>query len=128
MINTIAGAFILLHGLVHVWFFVLAARLVDFKTEMGWTGKSWLLSGIIPEPLLHITAMVLYLASTLLFVLSAIGIGVQNAWQEKMLMIAAIISTFAILLFFDGSLRYIIPKGLIGLIINIALTGWLLWN
>lgn len=128
MINTIAFIFILLHGLVHVWFFVLAARLVEFKAEMGWNGNSWLLSGILPEPFLQILAILLYPASTLLFVISAAGMWLQSAWLEKMLLISAIVSTFAILLFFDGSFRYIIPKGLVGLIINVILIAWLYWH
>lgn len=126
--KAIAGTFILLHGLVHVWFFVLAAGLVNFKAEMGWTRKSWLLSGVLPDSFIQVLAIFLYLASTLLFVISAFGIWVQTAWQEKILLIAALVSTFAILLFFDGSFRFIIQKGLIGLVINLALTGWLLWH
>lgn len=128
MSNIIKGTFLLFHGLVHIWFFVLAARLVEFKTEMGWTGKSWLLSGIGSELFIQKIAMLLYLISTVLFILSAFGIWFQSAWQEKLLLISAIVSSFTILLFFDGSFRFIIPKGVIGLIINAIIILWLSWR
>lgn len=40
MINFLTGTFLLLHGLVHGWFVVLAAGWVNSKSEMGWTGDS----------------------------------------------------------------------------------------
>jgi len=30
--------FLILHGLVHLWYLVLAFRLVEYKPDMGWTG------------------------------------------------------------------------------------------
>lgn len=122
------GTFVLFHGLVHIWFFFLAARLVEFKTDMGWTGKSWLLSGIGSELLIQKIAILLYLASTVLFIFSAFGIWFQNVWQEKLIVISVIVSSFTILLFFDGFLRFIIQKGVIGLIINIIIILWLCWS
>lgn len=128
MSSIIKGTFVLFHGLVHIWFFFLAARLVEFKTEMGWTGKSWLLSAIGSELFIQKIAILLYLASTVLFILSAFGIWFQSAWQEKLLIISAIVSSFTILLFFDGSFSFIIQKGAIGLIINVIIILWLSWS
>ena len=47
MLRLLIGFFIVLHGLVHMWYFTLSQRLVEFQPEMGWTGKSWLFSNFV---------------------------------------------------------------------------------
>jgi len=42
--NILIGIFILLHGLVHMWYVTLSQGWVEFQANMGWTGKSWLLT------------------------------------------------------------------------------------
>jgi hypothetical protein len=34
-----SGVFIVLHGLVHVWYVTLSQRWVEFQPEMVWTGE-----------------------------------------------------------------------------------------
>ena len=40
MLRIFIGIFMLLHGLVHLWYFVMSRGLVELKLEMGWSGKS----------------------------------------------------------------------------------------
>ena len=49
MLRFLFGTFVVLHGLVHLWYFTLSQRLVEFKPEMGWTGKSWILSNLLGD-------------------------------------------------------------------------------
>jgi hypothetical protein len=49
MLRFLIGIFIVLHGLVHLWYVVLSQGLVEFEPEMGWTGESWLLSRLLGE-------------------------------------------------------------------------------
>jgi hypothetical protein len=40
MLRILFGIFVVLHGLVHLWYVVLSQRLVEFQADMGWTGES----------------------------------------------------------------------------------------
>ena len=46
MLRLVIGLFIVLHGLVHLWYFTLSQRLVEFKPQMGWSGRSWVFTKI----------------------------------------------------------------------------------
>lgn len=113
------GTIILLHGLVHSWFVVLAAGWVNFKPDMGWSGESWILSGLLSTAALKITASFLYSLSGLLFVAGAFGIYVTALWRTQFLLAAAILSSLTIFLFFDGNSQMLVQKGLFGILINL---------
>ena len=49
MPRILLGIFIILHGLVHLGYFTLSHRLVPFEPQMGWTGRSWLFTGILGD-------------------------------------------------------------------------------
>jgi len=55
---------IILHGLVHIWLVVLAQRLIDFKPEMGWSGRSWLFTNLIGDTATRMLATILLLIVT----------------------------------------------------------------
>lgn len=38
------AVFLVLHGLVHLWYVVLSQGWVEMEDAMGWNGQSWLLS------------------------------------------------------------------------------------
>src|SRR5690606_13545800 len=74
MIPILFGIFIILHGLVHLWFVVLSRGWVPFQPDMGWTGESWILSGVLGQLPLRWLATVLYSLAALGLVLAGIGI------------------------------------------------------
>lgn len=115
------GLFVILHGLVHLWYVTLSQQLVAFQPAMGWSGRSWLLTGLLGDGAARTLASALYLLAALALVAGGVGIFLQAGWWRPMLAAAAIISTAAILLFWDGSLQMVVQKGLIGLLINAAL-------
>jgi hypothetical protein len=126
MNNFLIGTFLLLHGLVHGWFVVLAAGLVNFKSNMGWTGESWLLSVLFQPAILRFSAVILYSLSGLLFGAGAVGVYATATWKMQFLIAGAILSSTTIILFFDGNLQMLVQKGLIGLIINVYLIFYIL--
>ena len=126
MNSFLTGTFLLLHGMVHVWYVVLAAGWVNFKSEMGWTGESWLLSGIFQPAILKFTAVILHSLSGLLFLAVAVGVYASNTWKMQFLLAVAILSSFTIILYFDGSWQMMVQKGLIGLIINLFIISCIL--
>jgi hypothetical protein len=121
MFSFLIGIFIILHGLVHLWYFTLSQRLVEFQTEMGWDGSSLILSNIVREPDLRSIAGVLYVLAALAFVVGGIGIFARADWMRPVLIGAAVFSSIVILLFWDGSGEMLVQKGLLGLLINLGI-------
>ena len=113
--------FILLHGLVHMWYVTLAQRWVPFEPEMGWTGNSWLLTNMMGDAPTRTFATILYSIATLSFVIAGAGVLAQADWWVIVLVGAAIVSSVTILLFWDGSFGMLVQKGMLGLLINIVL-------
>jgi len=121
MLNVLFGIFIVLHGLVHLWYVVLSFGLVEFQPDMGWTGKSWLPTDLLGESAAHSLAGILYITATILFIASSVGIFTGAQWWRLILMGSAIFSSVLILLYWDGGMEMIVEKGLMGLLINVVI-------
>jgi len=121
MFRILFGVFVLLHGLVHLWYFVLSQGIVEFQAEMGWSGESWILSRLMAAPAGRSLAGGLYLLAAIIFAATSAGIFTGSAWWRPVLLSAAAFSLSVILLFWDGRLQLLVEKGLIGLLINAAI-------
>ena len=121
MLRFLFGVFIVLHGLVHLWYVTLSQRLVQFQPEMGWTGESWLFSPLLGDVVTRWLATVLYGLAALGFVIGGIGLFAQQAWWRLVVTGSAVFSAAIIVLFWDGGLQRIVEKGLLGFLINAAL-------
>lgn len=121
MVNGLIGSFIVLHGLVHMWYFTLSQRLVEYQPEMGWSGTSWLLSNLVGDATTRSLASALYVLATIAFVICGIGIFVRADWWQPALVGSAVFSSAVIVLFWDGGVQQLVEKGLLGLVINGAI-------
>jgi hypothetical protein len=122
----IFGIFIIMHGLVHMWYVALNQKWVEFKPDMAWTGKSWLLSGGVSEEVLRPVATILFVLSMLGFLVGGTGILLQiNGWRS-ILLGTSILSLVTILVFWDGSGEMVVQKGLLGLLINVGIILYIL--
>ncbi|MGB7874760.1 MAG: hypothetical protein WBL25_10280 [Anaerolineales bacterium] len=119
--NIFIGIFILLHGLVHIWYVTLSQRWVEFQVDMGWTGKSWLLTNLLGDQVTRFLATLLYSLSAIVFVAAGVGLLANQEWSRPGLVIASIISSLTILVFWDGSLNMPVEKGLLGLLISVGI-------
>lgn len=115
------GVFVLLHGLVHLWYVTLSQRWIEFRAEMGWSGESWLLTPLLGDAATRTVATLLYALATLGFVGGAIGIFAGQAWWRPAIVGSATFSAVTILIFWDGGLQMIVEKGLLGFLINLAI-------
>lgn len=122
----VVGTFIMLHGLVHLWYLTLSQRLVQFEAEMGWTGQSWLLSAFLGDSALRWLATALYAVATLGFVAGGLGLVAQQEWWEPITIATAAVSAVTIVLFWDGGTQMLVQKGLVGLLIDIIILAVLL--
>lgn len=118
MMRPIAGIFIIAHGLVHAWYLTLSQGWVEFQADMGWSGRSWLLSGLFGEGVTRPLSSALYLSAGVGLIVGGVGLIAQTGWAGMLLMISAVFSAGVILLFWDGRLNMIVQKGLLGLLIN----------
>ena len=116
--TNVFAVFIILHGLVHLWYVTLSLRLVDYKPEMGWTGESWLLKNKLGDGANHIIASILYSLAALGFVASGVGLLMEQMWFRPLMAGSAVLSLLAIVLFWDGKSSQIIEKGLLGFVIS----------
>lgn len=121
MFRFLFGFFIILHGLVHLWYFTLSQRLVEFQPEMGWTGRSWLLSNLLGDSISRSLASVLYVLATIAFMVSGIDIFTNAEWLPPVLAGSAVFSLAIILLFWDGGSQMLMQKGFVGLLINVVI-------
>lgn len=126
MLRILLGIFIILHGLVHMWYVVLSFNWVAFQPDMGWTGASWILSPIIKSTVLKPVTGILFIFAALGFIVGGVGFLARATWNPKMLLISAIFSLAILILFWDGSFDRIIQKGLIGALINLGIIIWLI--
>jgi hypothetical protein len=115
------GLFIVLHGLVHLWYVVLSQKLVAFQPKMGWTGRSWLLTNVLGDSPTRLLAGLLFVLATIGMVVSGIGVMARGEWWQPVLIGSAVLSSVTLVLFWDGSTDLIVQKGLLGLVINGAI-------
>lgn len=120
MIKVLTGIFIVMHGLVHLWYVTLSQGWVKFQADMGWTGKSWLFTNLLGDQPARTFASLAYTLAAIGFVAGGIGIFSQQDWLRPFLIGSAAFSSALILLFWDGSGEMLVQKGLLGLLINLA--------
>jgi len=121
MFRFLIGLFVILHGLVHLWYFTLSQRLVEFKPEMGWTGKSWIFSNLLGDSTTRSLASILLVLVAIVFVISGVGIFIRADWWWPMLLGSAIFSSTILFLFWDGNMQLVVQKGLIGFLISLVI-------
>ena len=121
MLRFLISLFIILHGLVHLWYFTLSHGLVEFKPEMGWTGRSWILSGFLGDTIVRSVASTLFVVAAIAFMIGGVGTLLRAEWWRTILLGSAILSLMILFLFWDGSMQMVVQKGLIGFLISLAI-------
>lgn len=119
MIRITAGVILALHGLVHLWFVTLAMRWVEFRPDMGWTGRSWLLTPTLGEGTARSVAALLLTIAAAAFAIGGGAVIGQAPWWRLALIIAAAASSAVLIVTWDGGTDMLVQKGLIGLAINV---------
>jgi hypothetical protein len=121
--QTILGIILCLHGLVHLWYVTLSRGWVDFQADMGWTGHSWILTNTLGSDITRGLATLLYSLATVSFTVAGIGLLANQDWARTGMIIASLISAGTILVFWDGSFKMLVEKGVIGFLISLGILG-----
>lgn len=126
LFRLLGGLFLVLHGLVHLWYVVLSQGWVEVEEQMGWGGHSWLLSPFLAGETVLALASVLYVVVTAGFVIGGLGYTFRQDWWEVAVVAAAVLSTLVIVTMWDGRFELLVEKGAVGVLINVGLLVYLL--
>lgn len=86
---------IVLHGVGHVFFLVPTLGLAQW----GMTGRSWLLSGHIPDLVVKLFGGILWSVAIISFVAAGAGVWNQQEWWRGLAVASAAVSLVGLLLF-----------------------------
>lgn len=121
MLRFIIGAFIVLHGLVHLLYSGQSWRLFELQPGMVWPEGSWAFSKFLGDEATRLLASISCVLAAISFVAGGTGIFVRQAWWRPVVVGGAAFSAVIFILFWDGELHKLDDKGGIGLLISIAL-------
>ena len=121
MLKLIVGIFIVLHGLVHLFYFGQSQRLFELQPGMVWPDGSWALSKLTKKETIRLLASITCILSTIGFVVGGAAILLSQGWWTPVVIGSAAFSAGIFLLFWDGDRHKLADKGLIGILINIAI-------
>ncbi len=121
MIRIILGAFLVLHGLVHLLYFGQSQRFFELQPGMVWPDGSWVFSRFIGDAITRNLASILLILAAIGLVVGGIGIFAKQTWWRPVVVSAAAFSSVIYLLFWDGALQNLDNKGWIGILINLAI-------
>ena len=117
MIRFLAGAFLVLHGLVHLLYFGQSARLFELQPGMLWPDGSWAFSKLLGDTDTRPLTSIFCILAAAGFVIAGAGIFFGQSWWRAAVVAAAAISGFFYLLFWNGRLQHLDNQGGIGLLI-----------
>jgi uncharacterized membrane protein YphA (DoxX/SURF4 family) len=121
MIRIILGAFLVLHGLVHLLYFGQSQRIFELQPGMVWPDGSWAFSRFLGEATTRNLASILLILAAIGLVVGGIGIFAKQAWWRPVVVGVAAFSAVFYLLFWDGALQNLDNKGWIGILINLVI-------
>jgi len=121
MIRVIAGAFLVLHGLVHLLYLGQSARRFELQPGMVWPDNSWVFSKLLGEGGTRTLAGIFCVLAAAGFVIGGAGIFFSQSWWRTAVIASAVFSGILYLLFWDGRLQQLPNKGAVGILIDVAI-------
>ena len=125
MMEKILSVFLFAHGWAHIWYVILSQKLVEYEEWMAWTGKSWLLTGLLGDIAARWMATIGYTGSLVGFIASGVLLFFGRPGWRSAAFYSSILSTLTILVFWDGKLSMLKEKGIIGVIVNLLVLLYL---
>ncbi len=117
----IFGVFLVLHGLVHLLYFGQSARRFELRPNKTWPDGSWAFSRLLGDKATRNLASISCIVAAIGFVAGGAGLLISQAWWRPIVVAAAIFSSVAFLLFWDGKLRQLADQGAMAILINLAM-------
>jgi hypothetical protein len=115
------GFFIILHGLVHLFYFAHSKRIFELRPGFEWPENSWVLSKVLGTDTIRTIASSMCFLVAAAFVASGIAYIAHVEWAINLIKISAIFSSVLFVIFWDGRLKKPDNQGAIAIIINISI-------
>ena len=125
MIGILLGVFFVLHGLVHLLYTGQSWRIFELQPGMNWPDGALAFRFLGDETTRNMAGIFLVLAAVG-FVAGGAGIIFKLAWWRAGVVGVAVFSTIVYLLLWDGGWHSLDDKGLVGILINLAILATLL--
>jgi hypothetical protein len=121
VLRIVFAVFIVLHGLVHLFYFGQSRRLFELQTGMVWPDGSWVFSRLLGDQTTRSLASVCCVVAAAGFVIGGVGILAKQGWWRPAVVGSAAFSAVLFALFWDGKLHMLSENGAIGLLIDVAI-------
>jgi pimeloyl-ACP methyl ester carboxylesterase len=120
-ISILLGIFLILHGIVHLLYAGQALRFFELRPGLAWPDGAWLFSRLLGDETTRSLAAVFLALTALGFLAGGLGLFLQQDWWRAAAIRAALLSTLAFVLFWDGKFHELPDKGGVGLLISLAI-------
>ena len=121
MLRIIFGAFIVLHGLVHLLYYGQSRGLFELQPGMVWPAGSWAFSRLLGDGTTRWLASIACVLAAVGFVAGGTGMLAGQVWWRLVAVGAAVFSAVIFVLFWDGGLHKLDNQGAIAILINLAI-------
>ena len=117
----IFGAFIVLHGLVHLLYFGQSARFFELNAGLLWPDGSWVFSRLLSNEAARNLASISLIVAAIGLIVGGIGIFAGQAWWQSLVVGAAAFSTIVYIIFWNGRMQNLDAQGAVGMLIDLAI-------
>jgi hypothetical protein len=112
------GAFLVAHGLVHGLYVAQSMRVFTLQPGMTWPDGAWALSRLVGDPGARLVAAVLCSLVAAAFVVSGVALALGQPSWRPIAVAAAVVSTVALFLLWNGRLQALDGQGAYAIVIN----------
>jgi len=121
MLSSLWGAFLVLHGLVHLLYSGQSARLFELQPGMAWPDGSWYFKRLLGNEATRVLVSILCILAAIAFVAGGVVVFVSQPWWRSVVVGSAAFSAIIFIVSWDGRVQALANKGLIGILINVAI-------
>jgi hypothetical protein len=121
MVRFVFGAFIVLHGLVHLLYFGQSQRLFELQPGMVWPEGSWAFSELLGDEATRWLASIACVLAAIGFAVGGTALFARQDWWRRVVAGAAAFSSVVLILLWNGKAQKLADQGGIALLINSAI-------
>ena len=121
MLAFVIGAFLVLHGLVHLLYFGQSWRIFELQQGLTWPDNSWAFSGLVGVEATRLLASISCMLAAVGFVAGGAGVLLRQPWWRPVVVGSAAFSAAIFILLWDGGVQRLDAKGGVGLLIGTAI-------
>lgn len=119
----ILGIFFILYALVHLLYVGQSGRFFELRPGMTWPDGAWAFSRLLGDPTTRLLATLFLALAALGFLAGALGLFLRQEWWRPVALAVAGFSCVIFILFWDGKFHALPEKGVVGLLISLAILG-----